>query len=294
MGYGSYTATDWGKLKKSRKITESSTDQIFSARSCDPKFDPKFIGIREARDSEDHPFSTPIAIGVDVTGSMGYLSTQIIKESLNDLMTQLYSTDLISDPQLMFAAIGDAVTDSAPLQVTHFESDIRIAEQLLKLWLENRGGDLPEDYELMWYFLSKHTDIDSFNKRGQKGFCFTIGDAPCHDELSTASIDRIFGDKPYRPYTSEELATMAMEKYEVFHIMIGRENHNMEPMLPGRIIFIQKTDVTYLTDVIIAVMQYVRGVSKDTILSGKVEFVRSLLTNVLNSLCIEKDGEISL
>lgn len=293
MGYGSYTATDWGKLKASRKITDSSTEQVFKAQSCSPKYDPRFIGNREARDSEDHPYSTPIAIGVDVTGSMGYLSAQIIKESLNDLMLQLYSTDIVSDPQLMFAAIGDALVDNSPLQVTHFESDIRIAEQLLDLWLENRGGDLPEDYELMWYFLAKHTDIDCFNKRGKKGFCFTIGDAPCHDELTNASISRIFGDKALTPYTSEELANMAMQKYEVFHIVIGQHNHNFETIIPGRIILIEKTDVTYLADIIIAVMQYVKGLSRDTILSGKVELVRSLLTNVLDSLCIENNGEIN-
>ena len=130
MGGGSYKASDWTKLKTSRKIDSSSVDQIFKSRKMDDKFNPKFIQVREARDSEEHPNSTPIAIGVDVTGSMGYLSSEIIKNSLNELMKKLYSTKLVEDPQLMFAAIGDT-TDEAPLQVTQFESDIRIAEQLM-------------------------------------------------------------------------------------------------------------------------------------------------------------------
>ncbi|MCQ2483369.1 MAG: hypothetical protein MJ153_07795 [Clostridia bacterium] len=294
MGYGSYTATDWNKLKASRKIETSSTNQIFTARQCDSRYDPKFIGNREARDSEEHPLTTPIIIGVDVTGSMGYLSTQIIKESLNDLMQQFYSGEEISDPQLMFAAIGDAVCDSAPLQVTHFESDIRIAEQLMDLWLENRGGDIPEDYELLWYFAAKHTDIDSYNKRGKKGFCFTIGDAGCHELLNTGSIKRIFDDDVKFNISSVKLAESASEKYELFHIVIGDQSFNFDRILPGRIITIQKKEVIYLTDVIMSVIQYVNGTDKDTILSRKTEVTRTLIDNVLNSICINRFGTIEL
>ena len=126
--------------------------------------------MRESRDNDEHPNSTPIAIGVDVTGSMGYLSEEIVKNSLNELMKKLYASNVIPDPQLMFAAIGDALADEAPLQVTQFESDIRIAEQLLELWLEAGGGDGPEDYSLFWYFLANHTDTDSMKKRNEKGF----------------------------------------------------------------------------------------------------------------------------
>ena len=142
MGYGSYRASDWSRLKESRKIDGASVNEIFRSRNMDDRFNPRYIDKREARDSKEHPNSTPIAIGVDVTGSMGYLSEEIIKNSLNELMKKLYSTDLVEDPQLMFAAIGD-VDDDAPLQVTQFESDIRIAKQLMDLWIEGRGGDAP-------------------------------------------------------------------------------------------------------------------------------------------------------
>ena len=162
MGRGSYTAGDWDKLRTTRGITkEASADNLFRNNKMLDKYNPKFINMREARDNDEHPHSTPIAIGVDVTGSMGYLSEEIIKNSLNELMKKLYASNVIPDPQLMFGAIGDAMSDEAPLQVTQFESDIRIAEQLLELWLEGNGGDVPEDYELFWYFLARHTDTDS-------------------------------------------------------------------------------------------------------------------------------------
>ena len=87
MGRGSYTARDWEKLKTSRSITsDARADNLFKNRQMLDKFNPKFIGMREARDNDEHPNSTPIAIGVDVTGSMGYLSEEIVKNSLNELM----------------------------------------------------------------------------------------------------------------------------------------------------------------------------------------------------------------
>lgn len=292
MGHGSYTANDWLKLKKSKKIESGTTNSLFSRCTMNPKMDPKFVGKREARDSEEHPESTPIMIGVDVTGSMGYLSTQIIKESLNDLMQLLYSSDYVRDPQLLFAAIGDAKVDSAPLQVTQFESDIRIAEQLLELWLENYGGDLAEDYELLWYFAAKHTDIDCFNKRNQKGYCFTIGDAPCHDTLAATDIKRIFSETS-KNYSSRELAEKASEKYELFHIMIGNDNNNINEIIPGRMIRISKTDIKYLPEIIISTIQLTKNRSFEDVLNQWSDLTKPIVKNALSLLSAGRKNSIS-
>ena len=140
MGFGSYSASDWKKLKTSKKLSnKQSVSEVFTQTKCDPKFDPKYIGTRECFDSDDHPNSTPIVVGLDVTASMGYLAVKDATEALNDFIMKLYSTNAIKDPALMFAAYGD-YQDDAPLQVTQFESDIRIAEQLLDLWIEDCGS----------------------------------------------------------------------------------------------------------------------------------------------------------
>lgn len=291
MGCGSYSADDWSKLRKSRSLDKSSTNEIFKARSINPKYDPKFIQMREAHDSEEHPESTPIAIGVDVTGSMGYLSTQIIKESLNELMQELYSKGFVKDPQLLFAAIGD-VDDVAPLQVTQFESDIRIAEQLMDLWIENRGGDLPEDYELLWYFLAKHTDIDSFKLRGQKGFCFTIGDAPCHDTLTNISIQKIFDDKVTRPFTSKQLYELVSRKYETFHIIITRSGELFDYIMPGRVIEIAKDEVRYLPQIIMTAIQLTQGKNKEEVLSQWGYVARKVVEKAIVNLVIPQQDSI--
>ena len=130
MGYGSYSASDWTKLKASRQLSNTkSVQEVFTKRCCDQKYDPRYIGTRECFDSEDHPNTTPIVVGLDVTGSMGYLAVEIATGALNELITKLYSTGAVEDPSLMCAAYGD-FRDTSPLQVTQFESDIRIAQQL--------------------------------------------------------------------------------------------------------------------------------------------------------------------
>ena len=169
MGVGQYTAADWAKLKKSRNLAGATSEKdIFTRTECDPRFDPKFINVREARDSEDHPEALPIIIGLDVTASMGYLAQAIAQTSLNETMMKLYSTNAVKDPAIMFAAYGD-YQDISPLQVTQFESDIRIAEQLMDLWLES-GGQCDVVPYLLWYFASRKVSADHFIKRNKKGF----------------------------------------------------------------------------------------------------------------------------
>lgn len=83
MGRGSYQASDWAKLRASRGITStSSASSIFTSTKAKDAYLPKFIDVRESRDSEDSPNSTPIILGFDVTGSMGYLAEEIAKNAL--------------------------------------------------------------------------------------------------------------------------------------------------------------------------------------------------------------------
>lgn len=285
MGFGSYRSSDWSKLKESASITASaSADQIFKKRSMDERFDPRYIERREALDSPEHPESTPIMIGLDVTGSMGYLSEEIAKNSLHETMMKLYSTKPVKDPQLLFAAIGDVV-DQAPLQVTQFESDIRIAQQLLDLWLEGAGADAPEDFELLWYFAAKHTYIDSYSKRGKKGFLFTIGDADCHPMLSAGNVKDIFGDEG-RDYSSRELLEMAREKYEVYHISLarGRVIPEFGRLLPGHVITLSKDNVSRLPEIIISVMQCVNGGNKQEVVAQWDELARPIVMGALEGV----------
>ena len=64
MGYGSYRASDWAKLKNSRGISNSSSAGDIFADEFKDVYDPRFIEKRESRDSDDSPESTPIILGL--------------------------------------------------------------------------------------------------------------------------------------------------------------------------------------------------------------------------------------
>lgn len=286
MGYGSYSAADWSKLKASRNLTTTnSVEETFVIKTCNPKFDPKYIGTRECFDSEDHPNSTPIVVGLDVTGSMGYLAVKVATEALNELIMKLYSTNAIEDPALMCAAYGDYM-DSFPLQVTQFESDIRIVEQLLELYFENGGqGDVVPT--CLWHFLTHHTNIDAINKRKQKGFVFTIGDqADIRNNGSTANtIQRVIGDKT-SAMSPEAVLKEAEKKFHLFHIMIGRNNTYNQKLLNGHAMNIQQTDLDLIPQIIISTIQLQNGMALEAILGQWDELERPRLSNILGQLQI--------
>ncbi|WP_036608496.1 hypothetical protein [Oribacterium sp. P6A1] len=287
MGYGSYSASDWSKLKASRKLSnDQNVEEVFKRRSCDPKFDPRFIGTRECFDSQDHPHSTPIVVGLDVTASMGYLAVKVATEALNDLITKLYSTNTIEDPALMCAAYGD-FRDESPLQVTQFESDIRIAEQLLNLYFENHGnGEVVPT--CLWEFLSRHTNIDAINKRGEKGFLFTIGDgAEIRTDSVSETIKRVTGD--YVPCaTVESLLAEVQQKFHVFHIMIGEEGNR--GILAGRKIVIGKDAVNVIPDIIFGVIRMQKGERQEDILASYDNANRLLIHNALKQISLSDVG----
>ena len=292
MGRGSYTASDWNKLKNSRNIASAKNEkEIFKSNSCDQRFDPKYIQTREARDSEDHPESMPIIIGLDVTASMGYLAEKVAKEALNETMMKLYSTNAVKDPALMFAAYGDA-NDESPLQVTQFESDIRIAEQLLDLWLENGGCGMVAP-NMLWYFAAKHTKLDNFEKRNKKGFIFTIGDdADCRNDSEKDALiyhyNRVFGEDIKMGV--DEMLAAAQEKFEVFHLFLN-DNHKkasyLVKLLPGHTMTMRPDEIDSIPELIISTIQMVNGKSLDEAVKQWPELKQPVLKKALGDLKIK-------
>ena len=292
MGHGSYKASDWAKLKQSRGITSSSNvQQIFSHNSIKDKYNPKFINMRESRDSEDSPLSTPIIIGFDVTGSMGYLAEEIAKNALDKTITEIYNKQPVTNPHIMCAAITEPEPDTG-LQVTQFEADIRVMEQLLELKVAFGGNWYSAD-SLVWYFAAAHTSIDCFEKRGKKGFLFVIGDEICGaskgERLGITEIRTIFNDRLKKSFSLKELADMAMEKYEVFHIVMdNRPNDTVfktwEKFLPGRVALLNEKDVKYISEVIITLMQLTNGMPRETVMNQWPADVRRIVEKATETI----------
>lgn len=227
MGTGRWSERDWREYSQRNISGRERVEDIYTSRSLNPDLDPRGITYRESCDSIDNPNATPIIIGLDVTGSMGFILDNMARMGLRDLATEIYNKKPINDPHLMFMGIGDVKCDSAPLQVTQFEADIRIAEALTKIYLEKGGGGNDcESYTLPWWFAAMHTKCDNYIKRGKKGFLFTIGDECPPEDLSSYEIERVLGYKPeFNTISTRELFRLVSEKYEVFHIIIEEGNY---------------------------------------------------------------------
>lgn len=219
MGMARWDPDAWARYAKTAR--GRARHEIFSRRSIDPAFDPRCIDMRESRDSDLNPASNAIVIAFDETGSMGAIPEAFVREGLSTLVETILDRQPVSDPHTMIMGFGDAWTDEAPLQVTQFEADIRIAEQLARIYLEgNGGGNAHEGYNLPWYFAARHTSIDCFEKRGRKGYLFTVGDEPPAPVLLREHIQRITGDAVQSDISTPELLTMVSRTYEVFHVMV--------------------------------------------------------------------------
>jgi hypothetical protein len=224
MGGGTFDPHAYRAFTKS--TVGKTTDKIYTSRSLKAELNPYGVKVRESCDSADNPRSTPLIVALDVTGSMGMLADIIAREGLGTLYTAILDRKPISDPHVMFMGVGDANYDSAPLQVSQFEADKRIIEQLTGLFLEHGGGGNDwESYDLPWYFAARHTVHDSLLKRGKRGYLFTVGDEEAPRGLTMNQINRFIGDTLERALTPQQMLEEAQRKYDVYHVVIKEGSH---------------------------------------------------------------------
>lgn len=221
MGSGKYSHSAYRSLHKSKDYAKKSREEIFESRHLDSSMDPRTIELRESRDSDEHPESVAIIVALDVTGSMGMVPEDIVKNTLPDLMGTLIDGG-IADPQVLFLGIGDHVYDNAPLQVGQFESSAELLDRwLTKVYLEGGGGgNRGESYHLAWLFAARHTAIDCLEKRGRKGYLFTMGDEPCLPNIPADIIKRLTPAQQASTISAADILKEAQEKYRVFHLHI--------------------------------------------------------------------------
>lgn len=180
---------------------------------------------RESRDSADHPDSLSIAVIFDVTGSMGNVP-RVLQAKLGSLMRVLVQKGYVDHPQILFGAVGDAHCDSVPLQIGQFESGLEMDDDLGKIYLEGGGGgQVHESYELAIYFVARHTSIDCYEKRGHKGYLFTIGDEKPYPTLRRQQVQEHIGDALARDLPIKQVVAEVQQRYEHFHIIPTNTSH---------------------------------------------------------------------
>lgn len=227
MGGSSISSSEMRSYYSSNSHVTKAKDasEVFKASCMLDEFNPAKMKLpREACDSAASPRSRGIIFAEDVTGSMDVFLLSLIQKEFPELIKRTYDT-VSYDPHIMFMGVGDvAAGDRAPLQVTQFETDLRMLDQLQKIYLEGRGGgNGSESYILPWYFAAKHTKMDCYEKRGKKGFLFTFGDDGTTPRLTSSDVNRVFEDNSSletRLLSPEDCLEMASEKFYCYHIIL--------------------------------------------------------------------------
>lgn len=225
MGYGRWNDSDFRGYAETTnyRSAKATVQDVFVNREGKKELLFENIGIRESRNSDANPFSTPIILGLDVTGSMGQYASQIAKDDLPELITAIIDKGLTTDPHILVMGIGDPrAYDQAPGQATQFETDLRIIEQTRDLYIEGRGGgNSMEGYDLAWYFANFCTATDA-KIDGRKGFIFTFGDEPpASNPLTEQEWRKVFGSTEYPRFNSmNELVDLTSKSWAIFHVVI--------------------------------------------------------------------------
>lgn len=132
--------------------------------------------------------ANPIVIGVDVTGSMSDWPAEIF-----DRLPLMYQTlsQYRDDVELSFNAIGDAHSDSYPLQVNDFKKGIALEDAVKAIICEGGGGgQVSESYELFGHFMKERCKTPN----ATSPFLFIFGDEKFYETVNPAQVKHYVGD----------------------------------------------------------------------------------------------------
>lgn len=229
------------------------------------------LNIREARDSPEHPRSLPIVVGFDSTGSMGSVP-RTVQRKLTTLFRLLIDRGYAQDPQISIATHGDATCDRVPLQISQFESDNRIDDNLDNLLLEGGGGgNSGETSNLLLYYLAHHTVTDSYEVRGKRGHVFLIADEK-QVPITERHVEEVIGDrKLLGDLTFEGIARDVSRLWRVTVLLINngaalhqRSQEFYERLFgPQQVVIVQDPDA--IAETIAALVGYAEGTDLATI-----------------------------
>ena len=220
MGSGTFSSSSYrdyaSSMGRSYDVSSGrSSGQVFKARRIDKSLDPRLFQLRECANSEEHPNTIPVILALDVTGSMGE-ACQETAEALGTIMMDLFGK--FQDIEFCIMGIGDLAYDDAPIQMSQYESDVRIAEALDKVYMEKGGGGNGfESYTAAWYMGLHRTKLDCYDLQGRKGIIITMGDEPLNPYLPVSELNSaINGDE--KRYSKGNSYTFQGSMQEVQHL----------------------------------------------------------------------------
>jgi hypothetical protein len=146
-----------------------------------------------------------------------------VARSINNVMTEMYGK--VKDVEFMIMGIGDLAYDEAPIQISQFESDVRIVEQMDQVFFEfGGGGNSYESYTAAWYMGARHCSLDAW-KRGGRGIIITMGDEELNPYLPKAGLHAATGDDLQGDIETPALYEEVKDKFDVYHINVEHRGY---------------------------------------------------------------------
>lgn len=298
--------SQWRSYKSANqnKVSSGATSQqIFRQGDADSKYIVRGK-VRESRDNDVLKNSGAIIIGLDTTGSMSSVLESVYK-GLELCTEEIFKRIKTFDPQIMFAAIDDYDSmlwhgeDECPaLQVTQFENDIRIVEQLTDLKETGCGaGNGKESYPLLWYFASRKTSIDCWEKRHKKGVIITMGDDGLQKHIDASEFRDVFGDTDVKDMSTSDLYREVSKKYDVYHLILeegsecrygfDRVYKSWQNVLGERALRVN--DIKKLPEIIVSVIQMAAGANAQDVVDSWDGSAKLAVAHTLNGLSTVKE-----
>lgn len=289
MGTSSWSGDAYRHLGTSRAATPAA--KIFTSKAIHSDMDPKNLTVRESRDSDTHPKSLAVMLFLDVTGSMGMIPVSLVKGEFAQVMDIMYKHN-IPDPQVLIGAIGDHIVDRSPLQVGQFESgNDELDKWLTSMHIEGGGGgQCYESYGLAYLVAARHTSIDCWEKRQEKGFIFTVGDEAPWDKYDASRLKTLMGYTQAEDLSIEMLLAEAQRTYNVFHIHVQEGSYRDSPAVldPWRKLLGERCllldDYHSIAELIASTVAIVRGVDRATVTSGLSASAAKSVTTALSKV----------
>lgn len=156
---------------------------------------------------------SPLVIACDVTGSMGEWP-KIIFNKLPLLYGEIEKAYFKGkNPEISFAAIGDAYIDSYPLQVQRFDSKKSLDDRLGALIIEGGGGgQVKESYELAALYYSRNVKMPN----AERPMFIFIGDEGVYDTIDSDQAEQWARSSIKERLTTKQVIDELMRKYSVY------------------------------------------------------------------------------
>ena len=135
----------------------------------------------------------PLICPFDVTGSMGALP-KILCDKWAMVVGQIYLNKYLDpkETEVSLSAVGDTLSDKAPIQICDFSKLRSLDEWLSRIWLEgNGGGQAKESYEFNAYFYARRCDMPN----AETPIYVCTGDEGFRENLIASDLKEYFGGK---------------------------------------------------------------------------------------------------